>query len=156
MGRRYSLLASGYTVGTNKTLLSVNQPSSATSTRPKIYDVVIGSNATPADQATQFDFLRLTAAGTSTATSGNALDPGDPASLLAVATGTQTAYTAEPTYTASSTLLRMTLNQRATFRWVAAPMSELIVPNTASNGIGLRSIASTGTPTYDATVLWEE
>ncbi|OHB75584.1 MAG: hypothetical protein A2W31_00820 [Planctomycetes bacterium RBG_16_64_10] len=51
-------------------------------------------------------------------------------------------HTVEPTYTTE--LLRFSINQQATFRWVAAPDGELIAPATASNGIGLQFYSVSG------------
>ena len=49
------------------------------------------------------------------------------------------------------------LNQRATFRWVAAPGGELIAKALAENGLMLRTVAmSSGTPNMNVTVhFWE-
>ncbi len=44
----------------------------------------------------------------------------------------------EPTYTGIA-LLSIPLNQRATFRWVANPGSELVIPATANNGFGIET-----------------
>jgi hypothetical protein len=148
MARRYAV--NGFnTVGTNRTLAGVT---SAATVRPVIYDLVVGCDATPADQATRFAVQRFTAAGTSTAFTPVAVDPGDPASLAAGGVN----HTAEPTYTANAVLLTISLNQRATFRWVAAPGGELKMPATAANGLGLQSVAATGTARHDCVIHFEE
>ena len=66
-------------------------------------------------------------------------------------------HTVEPTYTAIASLLDIALNQRATFRWVAAPGSELMAPATAANGIGLQcqGVGGSGVAVI-ATVLFAE
>ena len=113
---------------------------SASTIRPAIYEVVFGSAATPADQAFNLQLNRFTAAGTSTGVTPQALDPGDPASL---ATGGEN-HTVEPTYTSGSVLLSFSINQQATFRWVAAPEGELVCPATAANGIGINFVTVSG------------
>src|ERR1700682_4073328 len=87
--------------------------------RPAIYDVSVGSSSTPADNTFQFTLGRFTAVGTSTAATPEPLDSSD---LPAISIGGIT-HSAEPTYTAGKSLLDVSLNQRATFRWVAAPGS---------------------------------
>jgi hypothetical protein len=66
-------------------------------------------------------------------------------------------HTVEPTFTAAAILLNIPLNQRATFRWVAAPGGELVMPATAANGFGIETdTISTGTPVITATVHADE
>ncbi len=148
MGRKYS--GSGdQAVGTNATILGLT---SASTVRPKLYDLLIGCGAAPADLATIFHLERYTGAGTSTSFTPIALDPGDPAALASYGYN----HSSEPTYTASAILMKLSLNQRATFRWVAAPGSELVAPATAANGIGLQAQSSGGTAVHEATMLHEE
>lgn len=150
MGRRYHGFGSA-AVGTNLTLVTLI---SAATIRPRLYDLLLGCAATPADQATKFTLIRCTAAGTAGSSfTPIALDPGDPASLATVGQGV---FSVEPTYTANSNLLVVDVNQRATVRWVAAPGGELVAPATASNGIGVRSLAGTGSATHEAAMHWEE
>jgi hypothetical protein len=124
----------------------------ADATRPrrlKVYDAMFGSEATPADAAILWTFRRCTAAGTSTGVTPTMIDPGDVATEYDAGEN----HTIEPTYTAGAILLNVPLNQRATFRWVAAPGGELVMPSTASNGFGIETdTISTGTPVSTATV----
>ena len=121
----------------------------ADATRPrrgKWYDLIFGSEATPADNAFQYIVQRCTAAGTSSAVTPSPLDPAD----AATEADSGENHTIEPTYTAGLVLLAVGLNQRATFRWVASPGCELVYPATASNGIGIQTptssaVAITGT-----------
>jgi hypothetical protein len=100
--------------------------------RFKVFDWLFGSDASPDDSAFLWEIGRQT----STATGGSApalvaLDPGD--TLASTVVGNQ-APSANGTHTASTVLLSIPLNRRATFRWVAAQDSELVAPATASNG----------------------
>lgn len=118
----------------------------ADATRPrrgKFYDVIFGSEASPADNAFLYLVQRCTALGTSTSVTPQALDPAD----AATESDAGEAHTIEPTYTAGAVLLAIALNQRATFRWVAAPGGELTYPATASNGLGVQ------TPTASAVAI---
>ena len=146
--RRYSATHET-AAGTTLTILEIV---AATTTRGRIYDLIISSDATPADVATEYNIIRGTVSGTGTGVTVNALDGGDPAGLLTAKGGTFTGQTK----TANTDLLEIALNQRATFRWVAAPDSEIVVPATSDNWVGLESIASGGTPNTNATILWQE
>jgi hypothetical protein len=134
----------------NTTILGVD--AGGTARRVKIYDFLLGSDATPADNAAEYHLQRYTVDGTSTAVVPLALDPADPAALCEAGE----AHSIEPTYTADAVLMNLALNQRATFRWVAAPGSELVIPATSDNGIGLRSIAVTAAVNVNSTMLIEE
>ena len=149
MARRYSAVGSD----TNTAATTMWSVISATTIRPKIYEILIGSVATPADNAWEFVIGRITTAGTSTAFTPIALDPADPASLAAVGFN----HSAEPTYTANAYLLRIAGNQRAAVRWIAAPGGELTLPATAANGAGCLSNAVGGSAVVMTfTIHWEE
>ena len=110
----------------------------ADATRPrrlKFYDLMFGSEASPADNAFLYIVQRCTALGTSTAVTPSPIDPADAATESDAGEN----HTIEPTYTANLVLLAIALNQRATFRWVAAPGGELVTPATASNGVGIQT-----------------
>lgn len=153
MAHRYAVNVTGIAAGADKGIINCV---GGTGVRMALYDLLLGSDDTPADQATRFVVNRTTADGVGgTALSNeNPLDPADPAATVACTSGAYS--TTEPTDTANSELLTISLNQRATFRWVAAPGSEVISPATANNGLFLRSAASTGTPGIEATILWSE
>lgn len=136
MARRYSVAAQD----TNTAATSQVGVTSAATIRPKVYDLICGSDATPADNAAEYNLQRHTAAGTSTAFTPVALDPGDPVSLAASGFN----HSVEPTYTANALLLEWAQNQRATFRWVAAPNSELVLPATAANGASVITVTVAG------------
>lgn len=135
MARRYSI--DGQDTNTaNTTILELR---STTAIRPALYDLISGSDATPADNAAEYNLNRTTTAGTSTGVTPQALDSGDPS---ATATAGE-AHSAEPTYTANAVLLNYMHNQRATFRWVSAPDSEIKLP-AAANGLGILVITVGG------------
>jgi hypothetical protein len=114
---------------------------------------VLGSQATPADQAALYAITRFTAAGTSAA-SPPTPNPVDPADIAAIATVGWT-HSAEPTYAAAD-LLQLPLNQRASFRYVCNPGYEYVAPATAANGIGLRLVSATTAMVEYGTLLWME
>jgi len=149
MPRRYSVVGQD----TNTASTTMIGMTSTTAIRPEIYDVVVGSVASPADNAAEYYLQRHTAAGTSTSVTPQALDPGDPS---ATATAGKN-HSVEPTYTANAILLVIPKNQRSTFRWVAREGSELKLPATAANGISVLSNAIGGSAvTEDFTLLYSE
>lgn len=135
--------------GTNLTLLALESSAAVVG---KIHQLVIGSDATPADVATRIDVLRHTVAGASgTAVVEKPIDPQMPAASCNLRGGTMT----EPTYE-SDFLLEVPLNQRATFTWIANPGRELRTVVGTANGIGVRSVSSGGTPNQNVTLAWDE
>jgi hypothetical protein len=146
----YSAGGSNASGSATKTLLTIINSASV---RARLYDLTIGDSATPADNAAQYKAAKFTAAGTA----GNSptptpLDNGD---VAAIATA-GAAHSVEPTY--GATLLdRISLNMRATFRWVAWQLGkELVAPATAANGIGIQLVAASAAMVADATGIWYE
>lgn len=138
---------------TASTTLSVGNIT-ADGTRPrrgKLFDLMFGSEATPADNVFLWQVQRCTTAGTATGVTPFALDPADAATEADAAEN----HTVDPTLTANAILLSIPLNQRASYRWVAAPGSELVYPATASNGLAIRTPTATAV-VISATALFEE
>lgn len=98
--------------------------------RFKLYDLIIGADGAPADAATRWEIRRKTAVATAgTAAAPLALDISDTVATTLVGTGNPSANG-----TGTTVIMGISLNQRASFRWVASPGGELIAPATASNG----------------------
>jgi hypothetical protein len=151
---RYALSGS-LTAQNSATAPQINVISASTA-RARVYDVIVGSVATPADNCAKFQFQRSTTAGTTPTTTlvGQALDAADPAAVTTCGQGT---WATPPVLTASAFLLQWSQNQRATFRWVAAPMGEILLPATAANGIALMNPAIGGSAVaYEHMVHFEE
>jgi hypothetical protein len=126
-----------------KTLLALTA-ATATLTAAEVFELAVGVDGTPADNAIQWDLSRQTAAGTSTAVTPN---PVNGAKRAAGTVGSAN-FTAEGTITANSSLWALPLNQRASFRWVAyGPDSELIIPATNLAGLALRAKSASYTST---------
>lgn len=151
MANRYAVTHQA-SIGTPPTVF-VNVTGSAT-VRIALYDLTIGSAATPADAAIEWNVDRSTSVGTGgTALTEVSLDPFSPtASGAAIGTS----FTGDPTL-AATPFLNIPVNQRATFRWVAAPGSELWSTASANNGIALVAESSNGgTPSCECSLLWYE
>lgn len=136
-----------------KTLLSLTSLTGATTLRRVwIYDIMVGTDGTPADNAVNWTVNRQTTASTGTAHTPAQQDNADAAPLIV---GTVN-YTIEPTVTDQTGLVQLGVNQRASYRWVAYPGGELIVPATTTNGIGVRAKSPAYTSTATACVhFWE-
>ena len=122
--------------------------------RAKIYDFIFGSSATPGDFAFLLQAQRCTTAGTAgSAVTPQTLDPAD--TIASTMVGGQ-AHSADPTLTSNQIPISIALNQRATFRWVAAPGGEIVTPATASNGIAFRTTTAGALVTVDVTCHFAE
>ncbi len=120
--------------------------------RNKIYDILIGTNGTPADNFIEWDVSRITAASTTTVLAAQSLDNADGAAVSTVTVNSSTFGT----ITTGSNVFYIGVNQRASYRWVAAPGSELVSPATSSAGFQLRCRSAAYTGTATATVLFQE
>lgn len=120
--------------------------------RIKLYDILFGSGGTPADNVLQFDVSRTSANGTDTSVTPLQLDPADAASAATFGSNAS----AEPTVTASTSLINFNLNQRASYRWVSAPGSELVIPATANAGLAVRGLSPAYTGAAGGEALFEE
>lgn len=120
--------------------------------RAKVLDWKFGCSLAPADNSFVHIIQRCSAVPTGATKTPNATDPAD---TLA---STQQAFdtiTVDGTLTANAFAANIALNQRASFRWVAAPYDELIIPATASNGFMFGVSAATST-TFAEDVQFEE
>jgi hypothetical protein len=125
-----------------------------TGVRPRVYDAVFGQGGTPGDTAVYWKLARTSAAGTAGSTpTPPPLDSDSPAAEVTVGIGD---YSIEPTYDSAELLLEFPLNQRASYRWVAAPGSELVIPATSNEGIGAAVKAASYTGASGCNLMWEE
>lgn len=138
---------------TYKTAMSLTAATGATTLRKAaIYDISFGADGTPADNYLVYKADRQSTVGTGTSATPTPLDAGDAAALI---TGNVNS-TIEPSVTANTQLLEIPVNQRASYRWVAAPGGELIVPATNTTGIGIRAKSASYTGTINAALhYWE-
>jgi hypothetical protein len=131
----------------------VNVFSVAGISRGKITNIIVSSGATPDDQTNNFEVKRTTGVGTE----GGGVTP-VPLDPNTVPSGFDAGYghSAEPTETATSEMLAFSLNQRATFSWLANPGSEIILPATTNNGASVVRRSGTAVYVIDCTVIFEE
>ena len=154
MAEKFVTRVASVASGTNKTLINLFHSAATPTNRGRIYDIIVGSVATPADQAADFLVNRTTAVGTEgSGLVPNNLDAAGPAGDCDSGLGV---FAAEPTKTAAKQLLAFQLNQRASFRWVAAPGSELMMTATQNNGAAIYTLSSTSTQAHGCTLFHEE
>ena len=124
--------------------------------RGKVYDLLIGTNGTPADNFMEWDISRVTVVSTSSVAAGTlvAAPPLDAADAAALTICTVNS-TGAPTISVPN-IFYVGVNQRASYRWVAAPGSELVWPATSSAGFALRARSGGYTGTATGTWMFQE
>ncbi len=123
--------------------------------RGKLYDILVGTAGTPADNAMEFQVARCTTGTTNVAggtlTTVQPLDPADAAAIaVTVINASQT-----PTISAVN-VWYIGMNQRASYRWVCAPGSEIVWPATTSNGLTLDGKSAAYTGSMSGTYMFQE
>lgn len=122
--------------------------------RAKLMELIVGSDAAILGTSNfRFDLNRSTTASTGTAVTPNPLDPAD---TLAAVTAFKSNLTVQGTNTAGAIPFCIPLNQQATFRWVANPGSEIVIPATANNGLHLNTPVAGGVPSCAGSMIFEE
>lgn len=112
--------------------------------RFKLYEFDIGSEATPGDYAFLWQVFRRT--GVATAGTAPTITNYDQTDTIASTLVANQAPSANGAGGSTAPLISIALNQRSTYRWVAAPGSEMITNATASQGYAI------ATPTAGALV----
>ena len=154
MPRSYGVAYTGSVGSATHTQLGIWEPATPLS-RFRLFEFGISASPAPADNTTRFTVNRF---GTAAPTGGSAisggslppLDVGEPASAalgMGGATGGETI---------GAQLMMVSVNQRATFRWVAAPTKELVCIITTLNGIGLYAAYQSAAYALDCYIMWDE
>lgn len=143
--------ATGVEAAVSASLQSCLQITGAATFRGKVYDFTISQSGTPEDSSVQWTLDRFSVAPTDTAVPEVPLDSAAPAS--AADAGEDGGTTG--TITATTEMFDQDINERAAYRWVAAPGGEIIMP-ASTNGVLLRVASGAYTGTANATMHWEE
>jgi hypothetical protein len=133
--------------------------------RGKLYDLLVGTAGTPADNYYEFDVALITLGTTPAGITGTlisslsstfALDPADVSFVSAIEINS----TGEVGITALTEKWYLGINQRASYRWVCAPGSEILYPanssGTGTNGLTYRGRSAAGTVNMTGTVMVSE
>lgn len=126
---------------------------SATTVRPRIQKLTLGSTSAPADAALTWLLQRITALGTTTSVTPRAFDPAFQGLNLS-SCGKEA--TAEPTYTSGAIDWQIGVHQRQSVIVNFEAGAEPIAPATANNGYGLSVTSSSGTPSVIASMQFAE
>lgn len=124
----------------------------STAVRGRLFEVMFSYGGTPADNAIRTVLQRFTVSA-GTGVTENAVDPAEPGNQLSA----KEAWDTGGTFTANAEILDFDLNQRATFRWVAAgPEWAFVIPATSDNGLGARGSHALYTGAMKAVMAWDE
>ncbi len=135
-------------------LCNVAGPAS-TPRRGKLYDLLIGTAGTPGDTAMEFQVVRITTVATGVA--GGTLTTAQPLDTADAAATTVATINSSVGQTVSAvSVFYIGMNQRASYRWVCAPGSELVWPATTSNGLSLQGKSASYTGTMTGTIYYQE
>jgi hypothetical protein len=119
--------------------------------RGKWYDILVGTNGSPADNFMEFEVSRVTTGSTATNVAANPLDSADAGHVVSVTVNSSAMGTISV-----PNMWYIGMNQRASYRWVCAPGSEIVWPTTTSNGLIMRQRSGAYTGTVAGTVMFQE
>ena len=162
-----SSLRSIIVVGAGTSVVGAGAPSGGAASpynprRGKIYDILVGTNTTPADNVIYWIMQRANAMGSSIAWTGAlssissniALDTADGIiQAFAIVNSTNDGAAA---IVVAQDVWSVGINQRASYRWVSAPGSEFVYPATSSAGFLLRAQSPAYVSTLTGTALFQE
>lgn len=129
--------------------------------RGKVYDFMVGVSTTPADNYYQCRLMAITglasnyttACSVSSISSAFGTDPGDGTGYV---WASEINSSAEAGITNNTQKIYYAFNQRATYRWVANPGSEIVFAAATGAGLALQTLSGAGVGTVDATVFISE
>lgn len=135
--------------------------------RTKLYDILVGTNATPADNYIEYECARVTLV-TTLGWTGSVSSVSSQYTLDSADVGFCSFVTMNGSAGSSQWAVRLSqawyvgVNQRASYRWVAAPGSEIVTPAISSgvapanNGLALQNRSGAYTGTVTGTVMVSE
>lgn len=133
--------------------LSISTTGSAQTHRAKLLEFFCGSDAATLGTSNfRWEIQRSTTTATGTAAGVNALDPSD----STVNWDLKSNLSANGTLTANAIMMTIAIAEQATFRYVANPGSEIVIPGTPSNGLHFMTPVCGNTPSAAAQILFEE
>lgn len=129
-----------------------------------LYEIYMANVGTPADQVSVYYIGQVTAPGTGTTVTATQQEDGADVVSRSVL---DVNHTTEPTYVATiagtglrtpadGDIMRVVLNHRATYRWVAPPGGEKVAPATTTDGFGAVADHASATTDYMVGMDWIE
>lgn len=139
-------------IGTTSTILALTA-ATATLTQGCLIDVSFGQNGAPSTTDGDINWTIASVTTVGTAASNPVPRPTQPG-WRAAGTVAGVNHSANPTgvATAGSQLYSIPINQRASYRWMPVPGSELYWPATNLNGIAVSALSNV-TSSYTSTVI---
>jgi hypothetical protein len=137
LGRRYAISHQA----TNTVDVTIMSLRAANSAGMFMYDLMVGSDSTPSDDAATYVIQRLSTPGAGTDLTAQPLDK-----TYDIAQSTpRSTFTSEPTYVTDGIMLMWMQNQRNTFRWLAREGGEIYVQKgSAGPGVGFKATNLSG------------
>lgn len=125
----------------------------STANRLWIYEMYFGNEGTPADLAGTYIVQRFT----TIPSGGSAVTPGklDQADRAAQSVARENDGTTG-TFTANEVMIEVPMNHRGSYRWVAPPGGEWVVPAVAADGFGVQALHASATTLIRAGAYWVE
>ena len=145
--------SSGSQTLTTSIVTALHIASNATTVQRNIVEeYTIANVGTPADLVTLHTVQRITAVGSHTDVTPTVNNFEDRAAQADVGEN----HTSEPTYTSSEEIDEVPLNNRALYRWVAAPGWGIVCPSTAGDGVGWGATHASATTDWRVQACHEE
>lgn len=150
---QYTAQISKATTSTSVGVGSLEAPGSSPR-RIKLLEFLCGSDAATLGTSNfRWEFQRSTTGATAGSTpTPNPLDPADAACVSVI----KSSLSANGTLTSGAIMMTIAISEQATFRWVANPGSEIVIPATASNGLHFMTPVCGNTPSTAAQVTFAE
>lgn len=153
MGSRYRS-SGAQTLTTSITTALLLASNASTAQRNWLIEYVLSNIGTPADLVTLHTLQRITAVGTQTAVTPTKVDLADRVAQADV--GENNTAGNEPTYTSNEEIDEIPLNNRGTYRWVAAPGSQIVCPATTGDGLGFGATHASAVTDWRVQIEHEE
>ena len=121
--------------------------------RIRLQELIVGSDAATLGTSNfRFEVRGSTSSPTGTSITPQPLDLADASSSTNVFSN----LSANGTLVSGEVLLTMPLDEIVTFRWIAVPGSEIVIPATTGSGIHLMTPVCGNTPSVAAHLVWDE
>lgn len=119
----------------------------------RLCEAILGTDAATLGTSNfRFEFQRSTTASTGTSVTPKPIDPAHAATTALVKSN----LTVQGTNTAGEIPLTIPLSQQSTFRWVANPGFEIVIPAAGNNGLHLNTPVAGNTPSAVASIIFSE
>lgn len=121
--------------------------------RIRLLEFLAGSDAATLGTSNfRWEIQRSTTTATGTSVTPQALDPADPSTSTIIKSN----LTANGTLTSNTIMGTLPIAEQVTFRWVAPPGGEIVIPAVANNGLHFMTPVCGNTPSAAAQIVFED